>query len=87
MKFIHKNRHFLMMATGCAAMLVAVFVLTTTTSGGSWGVYLLLLICPAMHILMHRGMHGDEKGHQMAHTQLQESGKEMMAKEQARPPK
>jgi hypothetical protein len=61
MKFIHKNRHFLMMTAGCVAMLVAAFALTSTTSGGSWGFYLLLLLCPAMHILMHRGMHSPKK--------------------------
>ena len=60
MKFIYKNRHFLMMIAGCVAMLVALFALTSTTSGGSWGFYLLLLLCPAMHILMHRGMHSSK---------------------------
>ena len=50
MKFIHKNRYFLMMTAGCVAMLVAILALTTTISAGSWGFYLLLLFCPAMHI-------------------------------------
>ena len=87
MKFIHKNRHFLMMTAGCVAMLVAVFALTTTTSGGSWGFYLLLLLCPAMHILMHRGMHSRRNRNDIPDAQLPSSGKEVVAEEQIEPPK
>ena len=85
MKFIHKNRHFLMMTAGCVAMLVAVFTLTSTTSGDSWGFYLLLLLCPAMHILMHRGMHSHKKRNEIPQALLPSSGKEVV-KEQAKPP-
>ena len=85
MKFIHKNRHFLLMAAGCAAMLVAVFTLTTMTSGGSWGVYLLLLLCPAMHFLMHRGMHGNGNRQEMPYVQLPKPGKKASVEEQSRP--
>jgi membrane protein DedA with SNARE-associated domain len=70
MRFIKKNRHFLLMAAGCIAMFVAVFAFTTMTSGGSWGVYLLLLLCPAMHFLMHRGLHDNDKRHQSPHAHL-----------------
>ena len=86
MKFIHKNRHFLMMTAGCVAMLVAVFALTSTTSGGSWGFYLLLLLCPAMHILMHRGMHSSKKRNEIPQALLPSSGKEVGGEEQAKPP-
>jgi membrane protein DedA with SNARE-associated domain len=85
MKFIHKNRHFLMMTAGCVAMLVAAFALTSTTSGGSWGFYLLLLLCPAMHILMHRGMHSRKKRNEIPQALLPSSGKEVV-EEQAKPP-
>lgn len=86
MKFIHKNRHFLMMTAGCVAMLVAILALTTTTSAGSWSFYLLLLLCPAMHILMHRGMHSHTQHNETYHVQLPSSGKEMVVEEQTRPP-
>jgi hypothetical protein len=85
MKFIHKNRHFLMMTAGCVAMLVAAFALTSTTSRGSWGFYLLLLLCPAMHILMHRGMHSRKNRNEIPQALLPSSGKEVV-EEQAKPP-
>jgi len=81
MKFIHKNRHFLLMAAGCFVMLIAVFTLTTMTSGGSWGVYLLLLLCPGMHLLMHRGMNGSGNRHEMPHTKLLTPGKKPSVEE------
>ena len=84
MKSIHKNRHFLLMAAGCAAMLVAVFILTTMTSGGSWGVYLLLLLCPGMHLLMYRGMHGSGNRHEMPHAKLPTPGKKPSVEKQSR---
>jgi peptidoglycan/LPS O-acetylase OafA/YrhL len=86
MKFIHKNRHFLIMTVGCIAMLVAILALTTTTSAGSWGFYLLLLLCPAMHILMHRGMHSRTKHNETPHAHLPAFGKKMVVEEQTRPP-
>ena len=86
MKFIHKNRHFLMMTAGCVAMLVAVFALTTTTSAGSWGFYLLLLLCPAMHILMHRGMYSHKNRNETPHALLPLHRKEVVVEEQANPP-
>jgi hypothetical protein len=51
----------LLMAAGCAVMLVVVFALKTATNEGSWVIYLLLLLCPAIHYLIHRGMHGRKK--------------------------
>lgn len=58
------------MAAGCVAMLLAVFALTTTTNAGSWGVYLLFLLCPAMHLLMHRGGHGHGEHRERPRPQL-----------------
>lgn len=57
MNYFKKMPHTLSMFAACAAMLAAIFVLTSFTAGSNWGVYLLLLLCPAMHILMLRGMH------------------------------
>ncbi len=62
MKFIRKNRHLLPVTLGCIIMLVAVSALAVTTSGVSWALYLLLFLCPVMHLLMHRGIHG-RSGH------------------------
>lgn len=86
MKFSHKISHLLLMAVGCVAMLLAVFAFTSTTGTGSWGIYLLLLLCPAMHFLMHRGSHGSEKGHEMPRDQLLITGKEVPVEEQTKSP-
>jgi hypothetical protein len=85
MKLVNKNAHFLLMAAGCVLMLVAGFALTTATSGGSWGFYLLLLFCPAMHYLIHRGMRGRKNRHEMPYAQLPTSGKGPSGEEQSRP--
>lgn len=63
MKLNRTISHALLMAAGCAAMLVAILTLTSSTTGGSWGFYLLLLLCPGMHFLMHRQMHRGEDRH------------------------
>lgn len=84
MKFIQKNRHFLLMAAGCIAMLAAVFAFTTMTSGSSWGVYFLLLLCPAMHFLMHRGLHDSDKRHQTPHAHLPAPERKASVEEQTK---
>lgn len=84
MKLVNKNPHFLLMAAGCVVMLVAVFAFTTLTSGGSWGVYLLLLLCPAMHFLMHRGLHDIDKRHQTPHAHLPAPGRKASVEEQTK---
>jgi hypothetical protein len=84
MKFIQKNRHFLLMAAGCTAMLAAVFAFTTMTSSGSWGVYLLLLLCPAMHFLMHRGLHDSDKRQQTPHAHLTAPERKASVEEQTK---
>jgi hypothetical protein len=46
------------MTAGCVAMLIGVLALSTTSTGiASYG-YLLFLLCPIMHLLMHKRMHG-----------------------------
>ena len=57
MNYCKKMPHALSMFAVCATMLAAIFVLKSFTTESNWGVYLLLLLCPAMHIFMHRGMH------------------------------
>ena len=81
MKLVNKNFYFLLMASGCVVMLVAVFALTTATNGGNWGIYLLLLLCPAMHYLIHRGIYGRKNRHEMPYAQLPTSGKEPSGEE------
>jgi len=63
MKLNRTISHALLMAAGCAAMLVAILTLTSSATGGSWSVYLLLLLCPGIHFLMHRQMHRDKDQH------------------------
>jgi hypothetical protein len=84
MKLVNKNPHFLLMAAGCVVMLVAVFAFTTLTSGGSWGVYLLLLLCPAMHFLMHRGLHDSDKRQQTPHAHLTAPERKASVEEQTK---
>jgi len=46
------------MTAGCVAMLLGVLALSTAGTGiASYG-YLLFLLCPIMHLLMHKRMHG-----------------------------
>jgi hypothetical protein len=50
--------HGWLMTAGCVAMLLGILVLSTTGKGiASYG-YLLILLCPIMHLLMHKRMHG-----------------------------
>ena len=85
MSFNQKNRHFLLMAAGCVAMLVAGFALITRTGGGSWGIYLLLLLCPAMHFLVHRRGHGNRNRQDMPQLQLPPPKKEALVSAHSRP--
>ena len=48
--------HGLLMLLGCLVMLGAVFLLLGRTEGGlSTPLILLLLLCPLLHLFMHRG--------------------------------
>ena len=59
MKHEHKPKnHGWWMAAGCVAMLIGVLALSTTGTGvASYG-YLMILLCPIMHLVMHKRMHG-----------------------------
>jgi hypothetical protein len=81
---VNKKSHVFLMAAGCALVLVAVFALTTLTNGGSWGFYLLLLLCPAMHFLMHRGLHDSDNLHQPPHAQLPAPERQVSIEEQTK---
>jgi hypothetical protein len=84
MGFVRKSLHVLLMAAGCVAILVAVLTLTSSISGGSWGFYLLLLLCPAMHFLMYRGMHSRGNREGIPSTQLPIPEKDASIKGQQR---
>jgi len=46
------------LAAGCVAILIGVLALSATGTGvASYG-YLLFLLCPIMHLVMHKRMHG-----------------------------
>ena len=57
----HENKHGLhgwWMIACCTAMLLGVLALTLTGTGiGSYG-YLLFLLCPVIHLVMHSRMQG-----------------------------
>ena len=71
MKYSAKIPQTLLMLAGCAAMLIAIFTLTSSSSESNWGLYLLLMLCPAMHIFMHRGLHRNEDLHKSLKTTSQ----------------
>lgn len=53
--------HILMMALCCLGPLAAVFALNKLGYDGAAG-YLMLLLCPLMHLFMMRGGHGRTRG-------------------------
>lgn len=54
---LKKKWHGVMMVACCVAMLAGVSILAAAGSG-SWLGFLVLLLCPLMHIVMHSRMHG-----------------------------
>ncbi len=50
-----RHNHSLLMILCCAVPLVAILVLSYFNVLGSWGFYAIFLLCPMMHIFMHRG--------------------------------
>ena len=48
--------HFLMMILCCAIPIIGIVVLSRMGILGSWGFYLLMLLCPLLHILLMRKM-------------------------------
>ena len=46
----------LWMLVGCVAVMLAAVALFANIESAGWGV-LVLLLCPLMHIFMHRNMH------------------------------
>ncbi len=60
MMSIRKKGYLLLMGVWCLAILAGLLLLTTNANGESWGVLFLLLLCPALHFLMHRNMHGHD---------------------------
>jgi hypothetical protein len=65
---MHNKKMMLLMLLCCAIPLVAMFALPALgVSLGSRGYFLLILLCPAMHFLMMRGMHGKKQDTQEYH--------------------
>ena len=52
------GKHMLMMVLCCAIPLVAVAVLLYLGLGGKYLIYVVMLLCPLLHFVMMRGMHG-----------------------------
>ena len=53
-----QGSHGWWMTAGCVAMLLGVLAISTADTGiASYG-YLLFLLCPVMHLWMHKRMHG-----------------------------
>ena len=84
MKLKRTISHALLMAAGCAAMLIAILALTPSTTGGSWAFYLLLLLCPAMHLMMHGKMHNNEDRDDRPKAQLPASKVEVPGNKRAK---
>ena len=53
-----KSNHLMAMILCCAIPIGGVLLLSYMNVIGSWGYYLIFLLCPLMHIFMMRGMHG-----------------------------
>ena len=62
------HKHLFWMMLGCIAplaVLVALPLLGVSMSGG--GILLLFLLCPLIHVVMMRGMHGTHEGNEHSH--------------------
>ncbi len=58
-----KRNNSLFMIILCAVFMVGAFLLLSSGNLGSWG-FLVLLLCPVLHLIMHKnghGSHGDGK--------------------------
>ena len=84
MKLKRTVSHALLMAACFAAMLIAVLALTSSTIGGSWGFYLLILLCPAMHLMMQGKMYNGEDRDDKPKAQLPASKAEVPSNKRAK---
>ena len=50
-----QHNHSLLMILCCAMPLVAILTLSYFNVLGSWGYYAIFLLCPLMHVFMHKG--------------------------------
>ncbi len=50
------GKHFLLMVLCCAIPIIGIVVLSSMGILGSWGYYLLILLCPLLHFLFMRKM-------------------------------
>ena len=56
-----KKNHALAMILCCGIPIVGIMTLSFLGILGSWGYYVLILICPIGHLLMMRGMHSSSE--------------------------
>ena len=54
-RFREKPFHSWLLAAVCAVVMLATFIALNNNGSANWA--LLLVLCPVMHILMHRFMH------------------------------
>ncbi|MCL7412748.1 MAG: DUF2933 domain-containing protein [ANME-2 cluster archaeon] len=52
------EKHMFMMVLCCAIPLIAVAVLWYIGIGDKYLIYVVMLLCPILHLVMMRGMHG-----------------------------
>ena len=52
-----RHNHALLMILGCIVPIALVLGLSWTGIIGSSAYFLLILLCPLMHVLMHKGLH------------------------------
>lgn len=50
-----KHNHSLLMILCCVVPLVAILALSYFNVLSSWGYYAIFLLCPMMHVFMHKG--------------------------------
>lgn len=50
------GKHLMTMVLCCAIPVVGIVVLSSMGILGSWGFYLLVLLCPLLHLLLMRNM-------------------------------
>ena len=56
-----KSNHIMAMILCCAIPIGGIILLSYMNVIGAWGYYLIFLLCPLMHIVMMRGMHGSHQ--------------------------
>lgn len=56
-----QNNHSLLMILCCAIPLIAIMTLSYFDVLGAWAGFAIILLCPLMHLFMHKGHSGKGK--------------------------